>query len=229
MSSSLFAQQNQDTLFTDFDLKIYKPIDPTLQLIVERNYIRNIVDKKGVKKIEIVNVHKDSTTLSRKARLLNLNYGTVLAFDMLKDYGYEKVMFFGDRDYYYDTLFFIKDTLVFKEMVDDNVELVIVYPPKDDTLIVKFGNRNTRYDFLDKFTFRPAMKDYLKWMDDPYLDYVETYTLVKKDQAYEMIKAETTKDHISAHDYKRRREQFQNAGLSPFWISLFGIAIFKGL
>ena len=229
MPAYLLAQQDKDTLFTDFDLKTYRSIDTITQLVGEKKYLKNVVDKKGVKKIEIVRVYKDSTTVSRKARLLNLNYGTVLAFDMLKDYGYEKIMFIGDRDYYYDTLLFVKDTIIFKEMVDDNVELVILYPPKDDTLIVKFGNRNTRYDFLNKFKFRPVMKDHSKWMDDPYLDYVEIYTLVKKDQAYELIKSETTQEHVSEYDYKRRREQFQNAGLSPFWISLFGFAIFKGL
>jgi len=59
MPAYLLAQQDQDTLFTDFDLKTYKPINPTLQLIGGRNYIRNVVGKKGIKKIEIVNVHKD--------------------------------------------------------------------------------------------------------------------------------------------------------------------------
>ena len=229
MPISLLSQSPSDTLFTDFDLKTLKAVGPSSQMLPSKKYIRNIVAKKGAKKIELIEINRDSTKDYRKAKLLHLNYGTVLAFDRVKDYGYEKVMFIGDRDYYYDTLLFVKDTLVYKGIVDDHVGLVIVYPPKDDTLTVKYGSRNTRHDFLDKFKFLPAMKDHLIWMSNPYLDYVEVYTLVKKDQAYELVKTETNIDHISEYDYKRRREQFLEAGLSPFWISLFPLAIFKGL
>ena len=218
----------QDSLFSDFDAAIQKPIKPVADKPTGnfKKYLR--YPKSNIKRnnrIEFVEFCNDTLWGRRKASVINSNGGLMIAFDMMKTTGYEKVLIFGDKDYYYDTLLILKDTFIFKEMMDNDVLLLMVYPVKDDTLIVKYGNRLTRYDFLKKFSFRPAMKDYLSWFSNPYLDYVDTYTLVKQDNAYELIKIETSQESVSEYDYKRLKEKFTQCGLSPFWMALVKLTL----
>jgi len=224
-----FGQTNTDSLFTDFDIITFKPVTPASPQILktENKYIRYAHAKpKAKQKLEFIRVYRDTSTYSRKAKILNFDYGTVLAFDVMKTAGYEKVLFFADQDLYFDSLLIRGDTLCFKERSNDHVELAIVYPAKNDTVVVKYGNRNTRTDFLDRFYFRPPLKNYLNWFADPYLDYTETYTLVKKDSAWDLIKVDTNREHISEYDYKRKKEEFANAGSSPFWMALTELAYY---
>ena len=222
-SISSWAQYNQGTLFTDFDLASKKLAKPStgFSAVGFRNYLRYPQEKSTMKhRIEFIKYFKDTLWDKRKASICEVNRRVMIAFDRMKTAGYEKVLFFGDKDYYYDTLLFLKDSFVFKEMMDNSVELSMVYQGNDDTLMVKYGYRNVRYDFLDKFSFQPAMKDYVKWFDNPYLDYVETYSLVRRVGVYELIKIETTQKNISEYDYKRLREKFASCQ-SAFWVALF--------
>ena len=224
-----FCQTNNDSLFTDFDITTFKPITlaSPQTLKAGHRYIRYVHTKsKAKQKIELTDVYRDTSTYSRKAKILNFDYGTVLAFDVLKTAGYEKVLFFADQYLYYDSLLIRGDTLCFKERCNDHVELAIVYPVKNDTLVVKYGSRNTRTDFLDKFYFRPPLKNYLNWFTDPNLDYTETYTLVKKDGAWDLIKVDTNQEHISEYEYKSKKERFAKAGLSSFWMALTELAYY---
>jgi hypothetical protein len=225
ISAKALGQMN-DTLFTDFDLTTLKAIKPAVPQTLEagQKYIRSIHSKsksKAKQKIELTKVYRDTSFDSRKARVLNLDYGTVLAFDVLKTPGYEKVFFIADWDYYYDSLLILNDTLFFKEMSDDYVELIAIYPVNNDTFIIKYGSRNTRHDFLKKITFRPLLKNHLNWFGERNnLDYMETYSLVQKNKGYDLVKVNTNQEHISEYDYKRKKEKYLEAGLSPFWIAL---------
>jgi hypothetical protein len=229
-SITVSGQNKTDSLFKEFDLNSLKTIYPVnpQALIAGKKYIRNL-DSKADQKIELIKVYADTSVYYRKATVLKLTYGIVLAFDELKTYGYEKVIFFGEKDYYYDTLLIIHDTLFFKEMSNDHVELTVIYPIKNDSLIIKYGYRNTRTDFLKNISYRPALKNYPNWYTENMLDYKETYTLVKKDSAYELIKVDTNRDHISDYDFNRKHQNYLNAGLSSFWIVLADLAFLENL
>ena len=54
---------------------------------------------------------------------------------------------------------------------------------------------------------------------DEYLNEIETYTLVKKDSAYELIQVNTSRDR-KEYEYKELKEKYARAGLSPFWLGL---------
>ena len=223
IASHSYGQINSDSLYKDIDLTSLRPFNPAIpQNLNNRGfYIRNIVPKKKAKEtIELIKVYRDSSVDSRKARITKLDYGTVLSFKVMKAPGYEKVIIFADWDYYYDSLLIRQDTLAFKETGGDGLDLVIIYPVKNDTLTIKYGSRNTRYDFLKKFNYKPALKNYSNWFPDDALDYIETYTLVKKDSAYELIKVDTNRERIQEYEYKDIKEKYARAGLSPFWIAL---------
>jgi hypothetical protein len=229
ISAKALGQMN-DTLFTDFDLTTLKAIKPAVPQTLEagQKYIRSIHSKpksKAKQKIELTKVYRDTSFDSRKARVLHLDYGAVLAFNVLKTPGYEKVLIFADWDYYYDSLLILKDTLFFKEMSDDHVELAAIYQINKDTLLIKYSSRNTRHDFLKKFAFRPSMKNHLNWFGEGNnLDYTDTYTLVKNGATYDFIKVETDEKHISDYDYKRKKEKYLQPGLTLFWIAMTDLA-----
>jgi hypothetical protein len=229
-SITVSGQKKTDSLFTEFNLTTLKKVYPAIPqtLSAGKSYIRN-QNSKSDQKFELIKVYADTSANYRKATVLKLAYGVVLAFDELKTYGYEKVLFFGDKDYYYDSLLIVHDTLFFKEMSDDHVELAVVYPVKNDTLFIKYGSRNTRTDFLSKIYYQPALKNYLNWFVENMLDYKETYTLVKKDSAFELTKVDTNRGHVSEYDFKRKRQDYLNAGLSPFWIALSDLAFLENL
>jgi hypothetical protein len=221
-----------DSLFADFDLHTQKTIHSVFPqtLNAGKKYIRNIRSVSPEKeRVDLIKVYRDSSSFSRKATVLKSDHGLVFAFDMVKTYGYEKVLFFGDKDYYYDTLWTIRDTLFFKEMSDDLVEFTVVYPAKNDTLIVRHAHRNTRTDFLRKISYRPAMKNHADWFNSNMPDYKETFTLVKKDSSFELVKVDTNRDHIPDYVFTERKEEFLQAGLSPFWIALTELAFLKNL
>jgi hypothetical protein len=218
-----YSQVNTDSLYKDLDLKNFKPIDPAIpQNLYSRGfYIRNIIPKKKAKEtIELIKVYKDSSSHSRKATIINTGYGNVLAFKEMKTPGFEKVIIFGAWDYYNDSLLIRNDTAFFKETGGDEVELTVVYPKKNDTLTIQYGVRNTRHDFLKNFSYKPALKNYLNWFPDNALDYIETYSLVKKDNVYELVKVNTNKERIQEYEYKDIKEKYARAGLSPFWLAL---------
>ena len=218
-----YSQVNADSLYKDLDLTNFATINPAIpqNLYTRGFYIRNIVPKKKTKEtLELIKVYRDSSVDSRKARITKLDYGTVLSFKVMRAPGYEKVIIFADWDYYYDSLLVRQDTLAFKETGGDGLELAIVYPVKNDTLTIKYGSRSTRYDFLKKFNYKPALKNYSNWFPDDALDYIETYTLVKKDSVYELIKVDTNRERILEYEYKDIKDKFARAGLSPFWLAL---------
>jgi hypothetical protein len=231
-SINLSGQKNNDSLFADFDLHTQKTIQPVIPgvLIAGKKYIRNRKSgSPGKQRIELIKVYSDSSALSRKATVMKTDDGLLLAFDMVKTYGYEKVLFFGDKDYYHDTMLVIRDTIFFKEMADDMVDLSVVYPSENDTLIIRHAYRNTRTDFLYKIYYRPAMKNHARWFSSDMPDYIETYSLVKKDSVFELVKVDTNHDYISNYVYSEKKEAFLKAGLSPFWIALTELAFLENL
>jgi hypothetical protein len=225
LSSAVHAQPKADSLFADFDLSMQVPVAPVSRESISKpgSYIRKASGKKGSHP-DLIKVYKDSSIAVRKATLMHLSYGNVLAFKTLRTPGYEKVLIFADWDYYYDSLLIRHDTLYFKQTEDDYVRLSILYPARNDTIIMVCGYRTTRYDFLKKISFEPPLKAYRRWFPNAMLDYEETLTLVKKDTCYDLIKAEAEGSSRSNEGYKYLRDKYAAAGLSPFWLVLAGLS-----
>jgi hypothetical protein len=220
VSSAAFAQSKTNNIFADFDLRLLMPVVPVSNKPVNNpgSYIRKTSAKKS--RFELIKVYRDSSTGSRKATLKQLSYGNVLAFKTLKTPGYEKVLIFADWDYYNDSLLMRHDTLYLKQTTDDYVHLSVLFPPKNDTITLVCGYRTTRYDFLKKISFEPPLKAYRNWFPDAMLDYTETFTLVKKDTSYDLIKVEAEGSNTRNEAYKYLREKYAAAGLSPVWLVL---------
>jgi hypothetical protein len=223
VSSTTFAQSNTDSIFADFDLSLLMPVVHVSNKTTNNHgsYIRKTSLKKG--SLELIKVYRNSSRGSRKATLKQLSYGNVLAFKTLKTPGYEKVLIFADWDYYHDSLLICHDTLYLKQTTDDNVRLSVLFPAKNDTITLVYGYRNTRHDFLEKISFEPLLKAYRSWFPNAMFDYTKTFTLVKKDSSYDLIKAEAESSNTRHEEYKYLREKYAGAGLSPFWLVLAGL------
>ena len=219
--SSAASAQKADSLFADFDLNLLIPVAPVSNEHINNrgSYIRKPSSGKG-NHLELIKVYRDSSIARRKATLKQLSYGNVLAFKTLKTPGYEKVLIFADWDYYQDSLLIRHDTLYLKQAADNDFHLFILLPAKNDTVTLVCGYRNTRYDFLKKINFEPPLKAYRSWLSNAMLDYTETFTFVKKDALYDLIKVDSEGSDRSIEEYKRLREKYADAGLSPFWLVL---------
>jgi len=222
MSLMAYGQEKNNSLYRDFDLVNFKTVNPvTTQKFYQKGYyIRNLPPKKSKQNIELIKLYRDSGKLyTRKASIIDTDYGKVFAFKVMKEAGYERVLIFADWDYHHDSLLARKDTLYFKGISDGLIELSIVYPSRNDTIKIKYGYRSTRYDFIKKINYQPALKNCMDWFPDKALDEEETYTLVKKDSVYELIQIETSRDR-TAYEYKDLKEKYAGAGNSPFWLAL---------
>lgn len=225
VSSAAFAQSKSDNIFADFDLSRLMPVASVSNNSISNpgSYIRKTSPKKG-DHLELIKVYKDSSTGRRKATLKQLSYGNVLAFKTLKTPGYEKVLIFADWDYYHDSLLICHDTLYFKQTADDNLHLSILFPMKNDTIILVCGHRNTRHDFLKNISFEPPLKAYRSWFPNTMFDYTRTFTFIKKGTAYDLIKVEAEGSSVSNEEYKRWQEKYAAAGVSPFWVVLANLS-----
>lgn len=223
-SLSAHAQQKSDSLFADFDLWLLVPVIPVSKggLSTHGLYIQKTSPKK-TNHFELIKVYKDSSIAVRKATLRHFSYGNVLSFKTLKTPRYEKVFIFADWDYYHDSLLICHDTLYLKQTADNDFHLFILFPAKNDTITITCGYRNTRYDFLKKVSYEPPLKACHSWFSDVMLDYTETFTLVKKDTLYDLVKVELEGSDTHNKEYKYLREKYAAAGLSPFWLVLAGL------
>lgn len=224
VSSVAVAQSKADSVFADFDLSMLTPVSP-----VSRERIKNLTSyiiRKSSKKgnsIELIKIYDDSSIGVRKASLKQQDFGNVLAFKTLKTPGYEKVLLFTDWDHYHDSLLIRHDTLYFKQRADNSLQLSMLFRAKNDTVIVVSGYRNTRYDFLKKISFEAPLKAYRLWFPNAMFDYTETFTFVKKDTLYDLIKVESDESNSRNDKYEMMRTKYAAVGLSPFWLVLAGL------
>ena len=219
------AQKTVDTVYSDYSLKSLLPSGPStlLQLDSGSRFIR-IDPRKKSQKIEIGKMYSNNSHVTRKARWKKTSYGAVLGFKVLVTPGFECVMIFCDKDYYRDSLLVVNDTLFFKEMHDDGVELSIVYTVGKDSLAVREGYRNTRHDFLDKIYYNPAMKNHARWFEQGMLNTDNVFLLVKKGGGYEI--AESNIEWAKLNEYNKNiiLNKFSNTP-SPFWVALVPMAL----
>lgn len=103
------------------------------------------------------------------------------------------------------------------------IRLISVTVITDDSLVVQYASRNTRYDFLHHIRFKPALKDYETWFNisQTGLDYINTYYLSRKAGAtgYTVSTMETTRKSISEYDARTIKEKYLECR-SPFWVAL---------
>lgn len=223
LAHNSFGQAPGDSLYTDFDLQHLKPANPAIvkTLIPGNKYISIIhPGNRRKERLKLLKVRTDSSLYSRKARLFPTSYGPVLAFKVIKDGGYEKILIFAAYDYYYDSLLIRNDTLIYKNVTTDDVSLYTVYPVKNDTLIIEHGYRLTRYDFLDKFKFIKPLSNYQYWYPDNNFDYIEILTFVKKDNQFELTGISNSKGPVNNSRFESLKENYKKALLSLFWIAL---------
>lgn len=222
-----FAQKKDTIVFTDFDWVNLKPIKPTPESRFGpwERFIRVTDSSAGKLKMEIEE-RRETDSKIRKINLVNTRFGTVLAFSSLRTTGYEKVLIFADHDIIKDSLLIRNDTLIFKEMADDWVDLSVVYPAGTDTLVVRTGYRNTRHDFLEKIYYNPALKNYHRWFLQNMLDRDIAYVLVKSGNGYRVAEYKADPEKMSDYDKQQLPNRFLNVGPSPFWVALEQLAIY---
>ncbi|MBL7732439.1 MAG: hypothetical protein JNM88_14765 [Chitinophagaceae bacterium] len=219
VSMNTVAQKGDTLVYTDYNLADRTPSGASfISRLDSGNKFIRIDERKET--IEVGKMYSYGSHVTRKAKWVNTSYGSVLAFKEMKTPGYECVIIFCDKDYYNDSLLVVKDTVFFKEMCDDLVELSMVYPAGKDTLMVKQGIRNTRHDFLKDIKYNPAMKSHARWFLQNMLDREYTFVLVKKGDGYEIVSVVTDWDKLSDYDKQRLLLKFRHAGPSIFWVAM---------
>lgn len=217
------GQAITDTIYADLDIATCTPVSPRAGLPVTPGSrgIRVLPPVPGkAKKIEILKVGNNSFVQSRKASLHYKSYGTILAFDKYKTDGREKVIVFAAKEEHRDSLLVYKDTLYFKAITDKHtIYLSIVYPKTPDTVIVKCGYIPTMQNYRPVRHYDPVLKDHAHWLLENQVSNLDTYTLVRRENQYETVMVETTRENLSAYEQQEMKQRFSNAG-SLFWIAL---------
>jgi len=94
MSIMAYGQVKSNSLYTDFDLVNFKTVNPAITQIPYQKgyYIRSLPPKKKSKQnIELIKLYRDSGKLyTRKASIINTDYGEVFAFKVIEGTGLRK-------------------------------------------------------------------------------------------------------------------------------------------
>ena len=224
ISPALFAQSSPDSLYQDLDIYTQKPVRSVSFANADSNkrYIKYFYNKKG-KQTGIGIYETTKYPHQRTGNFINTRFGNVLAFNMLKTPGFEKVIIFGQKYYYEDSVLFRNDTVYYKEDMDEYVKLSVVYPSRGDTLIVKEIYKDYHWPPVpSKARSWAALKNYKDWFAD-YNDET-TFKLLKKETYYDIIEIATT-EKPSEYDINRYKKIFREAGLSAFWIAVRRIVL----
>lgn len=217
------AQKQADSLFADYDLlslkglqpiQLYKPDSTSLAVKTTRS------SSGKLKTLEVVS-YEDEKFESRKATVQYTPLGTIIGFKTLKTDGWEKVIIFGQKYFYHDSILIRNDTIFFKSLYEESVTLQIIPPVKNDTLIIREVYKSYRGPDQDpRYDPWINLVNYKKWFRTNNADKVRTYTLVRKDNYYELVKVNTDETSISEYDYTTLKSFYRRVGLSPFWIAI---------
>jgi hypothetical protein len=226
LQTSVHAQKNMkstDSLFADFDLFTLKGIQSipagnpdSIQHVIK--YTRSASGQPQA--LEVIS-YKYKETKSRKATIRITPPGTFIGFKTLKTDGWEKVLIFGQKYYYHDTILIRNDTVFFKSLHEDGISLQVILPLKNDTLRIREISKSYRGPDLDsRYDDWISMAHYKEWFKQNDWDRADTYTLLRKGDHYEIIQVNTDRDHINEYDYKSQQKKYQQLGLSLFWLTI---------
>jgi hypothetical protein len=226
LSPDVVAQKQAkaiDSLFNDFDLFTLKGIrsvpannPDSIPMLVR--YARSA---SGTPKSLDVIDYDYKKPFSRNGTIQQTPLGTIIGFKTLKTPGWEKVLFIGQKYYYYDSILIRHDTIFFKSLYDERVKLQAFLPVKNDTLIIREVYKSYRGPYLEpRDDPWINLANYKEWFKSNNSDRAETYTLVRTGDHYELTMIKTDQKHISEYDYKSRQERYRKMGVSSFWIAI---------
>jgi hypothetical protein len=220
------AQQKSNTLFEDFDLFSMQPIrhqaDSVPALI---KYSASKSQKP--RKLEVL-LYKDEwpKLQTRKALITQNKLGTIIGFNKYKGMGFERVIIFGARDQYLDSMLVRHDTIFYKQLINnESLYLQMILPAKNDSLVIKTMHIN--YE-ADEYRYDPGihLKDYAGWFDKTNYYRSEVYTLVKAGDHFELTGIKTMGKQREDYACKYLQRIYRRVGLSPFWVAVWPNLIF---
>lgn len=222
ISLASFSQVKQDTTFADLDLYTLRGIYPLQQPTADSSLknIRCSYNNHG--QVNEIHFRKSfySWQETRSAKVFRNKESTILAFKVNKEAGFEKVIFFGEVIRYYDTILILRDTIYFKEVSGNYVNTKIIFPEKNDTLVIKsFGKPvNTPaargHDFHTLLSFHSLWENHTNW------NYSDTYTFVSRNSHYELVSLITSGKPGTDAYYLNLQENIKKAGHSITWLLL---------
>lgn len=220
---SSHAQKRADSLFADFDLITLKG----LQNIPPDNpdslsqVVKNTRSSSGkLRTLEVIS-YKYKKPESRSATIKYTPLGTIIGFKTLKTDGWEKVLIFGQKYYYHDSILIRNDSIFFKSLYEESVTLQVIPPLKNDTLRIREVYKNYRGpDHDPRHDAWINLANYKDWFKTNNSDRVRTYTLVKNSDHYELAVINTDEKSLSEYDYTALQSFYRKVGLSRFWIAI---------
>lgn len=224
-NSPAVGQPKKEELYADFDLFALKGIHPvppgnpdSLSLLIGYSPVQN----GHPKEFDLIQYSDESKIKRRKATITQSLLGTLVSFKKLKTPGYEKVAFFADWDYYYDSILVRNDTILYKHRSDDYLQLIALLPARNDTMIIRRVTKNYRHSDDYPYDHWKSLSSYPQWFMKNNYDRAETYTLVRAGDHYEIVQVKTTSDTIKEYEYQSAQKEYRRAGLSLFWLVVKG-------
>src|ERR1044071_5900355 len=118
LSGSASSQKTTDSLFADFDLFTLQgirnvPLNNPDSIRKTVKYRRTATGE--IKEIEVIRQYRTGVE-TRKASVRHTHLGTLIGFKTLKTDGWEKVIIFGQKYYYHDSVLIRNDTIFTKSL-----------------------------------------------------------------------------------------------------------------
>ena len=216
------AQKNPDKIYADLDLYTLQGICP-LEEPPGDSSLKNIRcsfnSREQVKEILFrKSFYRWQDT--RQANVYRNKEATILAFKVHKEAGFEKVIIFGAVERYYDTILILHDTIYFKEVMNNTVDAKIIYPEKNDTLVIKSFQKPFNSSAAKGGDFHTLLAFHMLWENNTNWDLTETYTYVSRQTHYELVSLTTSGKPREESYYLKLQEDIKKAGHSITWLLL---------
>lgn len=216
------AQKNPDKIYADLDLYTLQGISPLAEPPADsslKNIRCSFNSREQVKEILFrKSFYRWQDT--RQANVYRNKDATILAFKVYKEAGFEKVIIFGAVERYYDTILILHDTIYVKEVSDNTVDAKIIYPEKNDTLIIKSFRKSFNSFAAKGRDFHNFLSFHMLWENNTNWNLTETYTYVSRQTHYELVSLTTSGKPREESYYLRLQEDIKKAGHSITWLLL---------
>jgi len=217
--SKSFSQKSTPELFLDFDIDSLKGKDrlgDLQNLDSFQKYLELKYDKNGYP-AKMILLEKSSKE-KRKGRLFKKNYGTVIGFNILKTTGYEKVLIFGEKDYYSDSILIKKDTVIGRQANNDNLIVTLCWKKSEDTIILKRMIQSYRYSKYYPAAYFIALKNYKQYFTTSLFNSVRTLQIIRNGINYRVEILDPGGKEPSDYDKKTYTSYGAKWGHSLFWL-----------
>ncbi len=216
------AQKTPDKIYADLDLYTFQGICPLEEPPADSSLknIRCSFNNKGQVNEILFRKSFFRWQNTRQANVYRNKEATIMAFKVYKEAGFEKVMFIGAVERYYDTILILHDTIYFKEVNDNTVDAKIIYPEKNDTLVIKSFRKPFNSPAAKGGDFHTFLAFHMLWENQTNWNLSETYTYVSRNTHYELVSLTTSGVPREESYYLRLQEQIKKAGHSITWLLL---------